>query len=143
MSWLNLLGPLAPIVEKLVDRIPDPNARAEARSDLEELVLGVDARAREGQLAINQQEAAHKSLFVAGWRPAVGWTCAFAFAYAFVLQPFAVMIAALVAQYTDFAFDPTELPALDMAPLMTVLTGMLGLGSLRTFEKLKGIAREK
>jgi hypothetical protein len=143
MSWLSILGPLAPIAEKLIDRLPDGNARAEAREELEKLVLAVDASARSQQTAINKQEAAHKSLFVAGWRPAVGWTCALAFAYSFVLQPFGVMLAEVSSQYADFEFDPTQLPTLDMGPMMTVLMGMLGLGSLRTFEKLKGIAREK
>jgi hypothetical protein len=143
MNWLSLLGPLTPLAEKLIDRIPDKNARAEAQEELERLVLGVDAKARNEQTAINRQEAAHKSLFVAGWRPAVGWTCAFAFAYSFVLQPFGVMLAEISSQYLEFDFDPAQLPGLDMAPMMTVLMGMLGLGGLRTFEKLKGVSRER
>lgn len=143
MSWLSILGPLAPIAEKLIDRIPDPNKRAEAREELEKLVLAVDASARQGQIEVNKQEAAHKSLFVAGWRPAVGWTCAFAFAYSTILQPLAVLIASICSQYLDFQFDPSSLPDLQMDQMMTILMGMLGIGGLRTFEKLRGVSREK
>ena len=85
------------------------------------------------QLEINKVEAGSANLFVAGWRPACGWTCAAAFAYSFVLQPFAVFLI------TVFKWQAPPLPALDMGPLMAVLGGMLGLGGLRTVEKLKGI----
>ena len=79
------------------------------------------------QTKINEVEAQHRSLFVSGWRPSVGWVCSLAFAYHFVAFPIIRTI------YPDIDF-----PQLDTEPLFTVLMGMLGLGGLRTFEKLKG-----
>lgn len=79
------------------------------------------------QTKINEVEAQHRSLFVSGWRPSVGWVCSLAFAYHFVAFPIIRTI------YPDVDF-----PQLDTEPLFTVLMGMLGLGGLRTFEKLKG-----
>lgn len=78
------------------------------------------------QTKINEVEAQHRSLFVAGWRPAIGWVCGLAFAYHYVAFPIIRTI------YPDIEF-----PVLDTEPLFTVLLGMLGLGGLRTFEKLK------
>ena len=79
------------------------------------------------QTKINEVEAQHRSLFVSGWRPSVGWVCSLAFAYHFVAFP----IIRTIYPNVDF-------PQLDTEPLFTVLMGMLGLGGLRTFEKLKG-----
>lgn len=86
------------------------------------------------QDAINQAEAANSSLFVAGWRPFVGWCCGAAFAYSFVIQPFATFILA----YCHIAVDPKTLPELDISGFMPVLLGMLGLGAMRTYEKVQG-----
>lgn len=82
------------------------------------------------QAKINEIEAQHRSIFVSGWRPSVGWVCSLAFAYHFVAFP---IIRTL---YPDIDF-----PQLDTEPLFTVLMGMLGLGGLRTYEKLKGKTR--
>lgn len=86
-----------------------------------------------GQLQINQQEASSQNLFVSGWRPCVGWICASAFAWSFVLQPICFFIATLCG------FPATKLPVLDLTQLMPVLVGMLGLGGYRTIERLNGV----
>ena len=76
---------------------------------------------------INKIEAQHRTIFVAGWRPFIGWVCGFALAYNFVLRD-------MLIWYFGEVSAP---PALQMEHLMTVLVGMLGLGGMRTFEKLK------
>jgi hypothetical protein len=90
-----------------------------------------------GQIEINKISAAHKSMFVAGWRPFVGWSCGVAMAWHFVGQPIAVFVIAYAGVETP------PLPVFEMESLLTVLFGMLGLGSLRTYEKTKQVAREK
>jgi hypothetical protein len=89
------------------------------------------------QSLTNTEEAKHASLFIAGWRPFVGWTCGIAFGYAYVLLPF--------LQFLAFAFGTAEmvkqlalLPELDLAGMLPVLFGMLGLGAMRSVEKVKG-----
>ena len=79
------------------------------------------------QTKINEIEAQHRTVFVAGWRPFIGWVCGVALAYNFVIRDLFV-----------WALQPeTVPPALQMEQLMTVLLGMLGLGGLRTYEKIK------
>ena len=79
------------------------------------------------QTKINEIEAGHRTVFVAGWRPFIGWVCGVALAYNFVIRDLFIW----VTKTTDAP------PALQMEHLMTVLLGMLGLGGLRTFEKIK------
>ena len=90
----------------------------------------------QAQLEINKTEAAHNSLFVAGWRPAIGWSCCLGMVGNFLIIPFANFALALAD--TDIV-----IPLIDLQTMMPVLLGMLGLGGLRTFEKVKGVQREK
>lgn len=85
-----------------------------------------------GQMEVNKTEAAHGSIFVAGWRPFIGWVCGVAFAYHFILQPFLAFIFAVAGK-------TIAMPVFDMDALFTVLMGMLGLGAMRTAEKVKGV----
>lgn len=135
--WLELI----PAISALLDRIiPDPQARENAKLELikqenamalQQLQLAAQGDASQAQ--INQQEAGNANLFVSGWRPFIGWVCGVAFAYHFVAQP---LLAFIMAN----AGHPVNLPAFNMDELTTVLMGMLGLGSLRTIEKVKGAA---
>ena len=86
------------------------------------------------QVEINKAEATHKSIFVAGWRPACGWICSIALLYHFVIQP--IIVFGLSA--AGYSYD---LPSFDMSSLMTVLMGMLGLGGLRSCEKSKNFTK--
>lgn len=88
-----------------------------------------------GQLEINKVEAASPSLFVSGWRPAVGWVCTIGLAMQF-------MIAPLITWGTIVVNHPVVLPPLDMAVLITMLGGLLGIGGLRTFEKVNSVDRK-
>ena len=130
-----LLPLLGPVISKLTDMIPDPQARERAQAEAMASLLAAAQQADQMQANINQTEAASGSIFVAGWRPAVGWVCASALAYQYLVRP--LIGAGLVAfNHTDMA---VSLPALDDS-LWELLLGMLGMGGLRTFEKLKGIA---
>ena len=88
------------------------------------------------QVEVNKVEAASQSMFVAGWRPFVGWTCGVALLYHFLLLPLLHFILKATG-------NEVELPEFDFSHLSTILMGMLGLGSLRTYEKLRGVSREK
>lgn len=110
--------------------VPDANAREQAALQLAgQLHAQVMA-----QIEVNKVEAASPSLFVAGWRPFVGWCCGSAYAYTFVVQPFLIFILTASGVHMDIA----QLPILDMGELGVVLFGMLGLGAMRSYEKVKG-----
>ena len=124
-----ILGLIKGPLDKLV---PDKNKRMEFEHEISKQLLQTGL----GQMEVNKQEAAHRSVFVAGWRPAVGWVCALALWWHFMLADLAVW-----AQLAFFPGAP-QLPALTgTGELVTVLMGMLGLGGLRSFEKYKGITK--
>jgi hypothetical protein len=124
-----LLDALLGLGGKLIDKlIPDPTARDAARLELLKLQQSGELATMVAQTDINKVEAANPSVFVSGWRPAIGWVCALAMAYQYLIRPF------LVTFYPVLAF-----PGLD-DNLWQLLAGMLGLGGLRTFEKLNGVA---
>tara|TARA_B110000971_G_C19888920_1_gene444385 strand:+ start:488 stop:883 length:396 start_codon:yes stop_codon:yes gene_type:complete len=127
-----LIGPITGLLDKFVEDKDQKNALAH------ELATMADRHAQElakGQLEVNKAEAASTSVFKGGWRPFIGWTCGFAFAYHFVVQPFMLFAVAM------FGLDIPPLPVFDMSTLMTVLMGMLGLGGLRTYEKKTGVSK--
>ena len=127
---------LGPILDGVLKLIPDKNAREAAREQFESQILNAMVGLVQGQLAINEQQAKHPSVFVAGARPFLLWVCGAGYAWTFVLQPLANW--GLVA----FGSDVEPLPSLDLGPLSTLTLGMLGLGGLRTYEKRLGVARE-
>ena len=87
------------------------------------------------QLAINLAEASNRSVWVAGWRPFIGWVCGTALLYNFVLRD--LIVWAFAAWAPTMPLPPT----LDLGSLMTILLGLLGLGGLRTVEKVKGVSK--
>ena len=127
---------IGPILGPLIDRIPDPNERARAREQVEAQMLAAMTSLVQGQLEINKQEAQHASLFVAGWRPGIGWICGIALGWNFIVQP--------IGSWAAFVggVDLAGMPTLDTGELTTILLGMLGLGGLRTYEKRLGVDRK-
>jgi len=131
------------IGEKLIDRLwPDPAQRDSAKLELlkmqqtgELAQLASDTQLAKGQLAINAKEAAHSNIFVSGWRPFIGWVCGVAFAYALVLQPMMVFILAASGKVLP------PLPNIDTNLLGWALGGILGLGTMRTTEKIKRVTK--
>jgi len=130
------LDPLTAILgigSQLIDRLwTDPTKAAEAKLELFKMQQSGELQQIAGQLEINKVEASNPSVFVSGWRPFVGWVCGVGLVYSFIGQP-------LLAWYStvyQFAIPP----ALDVSTLLTVLGGMLGLGGLRTVEKINNVA---
>lgn len=119
----------------ILDRVlPDKQQNDAAKAQLLTLQLSGDITQALSQNAVNQAEAANNSVFVAGWRPYVGWICGSAFAYAYIVQPFLQFI--LVACKVNL--DLSKLPVVSMAEISPVLLGMLGLGAMRSYDKTQG-----
>lgn len=127
---LGLLGAAERILDKV---IPDPTAKAQALAKLKELEQNGDLAVISGQIEVAKIEAANPKLFVSGARPFVLWVCASALAVQLVLGP-------LVVWVTTLAGRAIALPVMQTELLTTLLVGLLGLGGLRTVEKLQGVA---
>jgi hypothetical protein len=138
MMWSAIIPIVGSVLEKI---FPDPVKAQEAKLELIKLqqqgelaALDADLKMALGQMEVNKVEAANANLFVSGWRPAVGWVCVLGLAYTFLGQP-------LLAWASTIGQVPVP-PELDLDALVTLLAGMLGLGGFRTFEKVKGVARQ-
>lgn len=119
---------------KVIDRLfPDPTQKAAAQLELFKLQQQGELSQMAGQMDINKTEAASGNAFVSGWRPFVGWVCGTGFAVQFVIGPMAEWGAAL-------AGHPVKFPQMDMATMMPLLFGMLGLGAYRSYDKKNGTA---
>lgn len=122
------LGSVAELAKTVVNKFwPD-------KTEAEKQELAMALAVVQGQMDINKQEAAHPSLFVAGWRPFVGWVCGGGFAIQFMVAPLAEWGAALAGY-------PVKFPAMDVGLMLTLLGGMLGLSGMRSYDKTKGTAR--
>jgi len=122
----SLIAPVSGLLDKFIEDKDQKNALAHEISTMAERHAQELAK---GQLEVNKVEASHKSLFVSGWRPAIGWICGFALMYSTILAPI------LGIWFT--------VPPVDSSLLTSVLMGMLGLGAMRTVEKTKSVARDK
>jgi hypothetical protein len=126
---------LLPALGTLIDRlIPDRAAAEKAKAEMEQQLVTAANAAALAQVEVNKIEAAHSSVFVAGWRPSIGWVCAAGLAWAFVLAPIASWALVVLG-------IRAELPAIHTDYLLELVLAMLGIGGLRTFEKLRGVAR--
>jgi hypothetical protein len=127
-----LIGPVTGLLDKFVE---DKDQKAKLAHEIATMAEKQAHEISLAQIEVNKAEAASGSLFKGGWRPFIGWVCGVAFAYHFVLQPLLIFLVSV------FGLVIPELPTFDMGSLMTVLGGLLGLGSLRTFEKYKGVSK--
>lgn len=127
----SLIGPVTGLLDKFVE---DKDQKARLAHEIATMAEKQAHEVALAQIEVNKAEAASGSIFKGGWRPFVGWVCGLAFAYHFVLQPFLIFIVAA------FGLDVPALPDFDMSSLLTVLGGLLGLGGLRSYEKIKNVA---
>jgi hypothetical protein len=128
-----LLGPLFELGKGIIDRlIPDPEKKAAADFELLKLAQDGDLQKILAQLAINAKEAENPSIFVAGWRPFVGWICGSGLLYATIIHNLLEWLSAVKGW--------TLPPAVDTDVLLYVLGALLGIGTLRTIDKVKGVA---
>ena len=127
-----LIGPVTGLLDKV---IPDADLKEKLAHEIATMAERSAHESAMAQMEINKAEANHKSLFVAGWRPACGWVTVIALAYHFIAAPL-ILFGVAVA-----GVEIPELPTFDMDSLMTILLGMLGLGGLRTVEKTRGLTK--
>ena len=131
---MGIIDSVLSIGSTILDRvIPDTNARTAAKEELARAINEQDFQLALEQIKVNEEEASSDSIFKSGWRPAIGWVCGIAFSLHFVFFPILDWFLVL------FGHAAIVIP-FDMSTLMTVLGGLLGLGGLRTFEKMKGVA---
>lgn len=138
---LSILTLLMPLLSSVVGKvIPDAGKAAEVNAELQRALIAQQGEldkavheAAKAQAEINLKNADSPSMFVSGWRPFVGWVCGIGCAYGFILQPFLAWFSGLAAVALP--------PVLDMATLLGLLGGLLGLGGLRTVEKIQGVDR--
>jgi phenylpyruvate tautomerase PptA (4-oxalocrotonate tautomerase family) len=133
---LDLLGKLVDPVSNILDKVvEDKDQKAKLAHEIATMAERHAQELARGQIEINKEEAKSRNIFIAGWRPFVGWTCGLALFWHFLGLP----VTLFITGWFDLQHPP--LPEFDMQSLMTVLLGMLGLGGMRTFEKFKGVTK--
>jgi hypothetical protein len=114
--------------------IDDMHFSGEEKEKLKLQMKEIDAKLKEKQLDINKAEASHRSIFVSGWRPFLGWVSGLSIGYVYLFQPILDMILQMFQVQVDWV-------QLDLGQLMPLVLGMLGLGGLRSFEKSRGLTK--
>tara|TARA_B100000795_G_C22484613_1_gene317959 strand:+ start:122 stop:532 length:411 start_codon:yes stop_codon:yes gene_type:complete len=128
-----LIGPVSSILDKV---IPDKDLREKLSHEIATMAEQHTQAQVMAQIEVNKIEAASNSVFVSGWRPAIGWICAMGMAGNFLIIPFANMAL-------ELSKTGVTIPMIALSEMMPVLMGMLGLGAMRTVEKVKAVSREK
>ena len=132
---MDLLGKLVDPVSNILDKvIEDKDQKARLAHEISTMAERHAQELARGQIEINKEEAKSRNIFIAGWRPFVGWTCGLALFWHFLGLP----VTLFITGWLNIQHPP--LPEFDMS-IMTVLLGMLGLGGMRSFEKFKGVAK--
>lgn len=133
---------LSPLISKALDFIPDPKMKAEAQQKIteemnrhsEELLKALSS-IDTAQIGVNQEEAKSSNLFISGWRPFLGWVGGLALTWQYILQPITTYILTVNGHKVD-------LPVFDFSTMSTILMAILGMGGLRTWEKVSGVSGE-
>ena len=128
----SLIAPVTGLLDKFIE---DKDQKAALAHEIATMSQKHAQELSLAQIDVNKAEAQSGSLFKGGWRPAVGWVCAIAFLYHFLLKDIIIFVCAFAG------VEVPDLPDFDMSTLLTVLGGMLGIGGLRTYEKQKGLTK--
>jgi len=131
MIWAPIVGIIGDVLDKV---IPDNNAKAKAKADIEKALIDNASKINLAQAETNKIEASHRSIWVAGWRPFLGWVAGFGFAWVFVIAPVAQWVCALLGIHI-------VLPVLHTDVMMELTVALLGLSGLRSWEKSKGLTK--
>lgn len=132
--WQALIGPGMEMIKSLVDRIPNPAEKQRVEMEMQAQLMKFAADQAQSQIEVNKVEAAHSSIFVAGWRPFIGWMGGVALGYAFLLQPILSWLLLMCGV-------SIPLPKPDTESMMALVTAMLGVTAARSFDKWKGTAK--
>lgn len=133
---------IAGLLGKVIDRVwPDPTQKAQAALELERMrqagefkAIDAELQAMQMQADVNRVEAGSSDPFTSRWRPFIGWVCGFALAWHYIGRPLAEWVLLMAGKNI-------EIPAVDLGDLIVILLGMLGLGGLRTTEKIRGVTK--
>lgn len=126
---------IGPLFGKLIDLIPDPAERARQAALVQQKLMDADATMIAAQNAINLAEAQNSNIFISGWRPAIGWICAGGLGWQTVGEPVLSYAMAM------FGYSPA-LPVIDSTLLMNMTMALLGLGVMKTVERMGGVSNE-
>ena len=130
-----MLQAILPLIGTVIDRIiPDKNGAEKAKAEIEKTLVDNAVQLNLAQAETNKVEAGHRSTFVAGWRPMLGWTVSLSFLWIYLVAP-------LFAWLLKLNGIDTELPTLNVDILLELTFAMLGLAGLRTYEKQKGLTK--
>ena len=129
-----LLGGKDGALKQVASVIDSIHTSEEEKLDKKILMQRIQQKLAEKQLDVNAKEAGHRSVFVSGWRPAIGWTGAFALMFEFILSP-------CIEWYSKFAGLNLTAPEIQTGPLLAIVTSMLGVAGMRSFEKAKGLTK--
>jgi hypothetical protein len=129
----SLIGPVTGLLDKFIE---DKDQKSKLAHEIATMSQKYAQEIAKGQLEVNKVEAAHKSLFVSGWRPFIGWTCGLGMFGNFITIPFSNFVLALLS-------IEIVIPLVPLETMMPVLMGMLGLGAMRTYEKKNAVHRNK
>lgn len=138
---MNLLG-IGTVIESVGKIAGDLITTDKERLELELRAKELDQALDLGQIGVNTTEAQHPSVFVAGWRPYVGWVCGGALTYQFILYPLMVWAWRMAQAFGHLPPGIEPPPMLDTDALWVILSGMLGIAGMRSYEKFRGVARQ-
>lgn len=139
MGLLDLINPISAVVSKVLDLIPDPNARAKAKEEADKQIADLIAGADADQRETNKIEAGSSSVFVAGWRPSIGWVCSISLALYYI--PRFTLGMGFWCWACVKAQTLVPLPEMGIAEVIGLVMSLLGMGGLRTLEKRWGVTK--